>query len=105
MLNNIKPGSNITITVTKSPTTKSTRETIRRLLLSSVEYRQITAKASQRRTRTADWRPRAGRLWNNRPKVARLFLARVGESSTIQYRPQLMNDIASVSDYISVESA
>jgi len=105
MLDNITPGSNITITVTKTPRTKAARETIRRLLLSSVEYRRITQKAQSSRNKNADWRPRAGRLWNNRPKVARLCMARTGETSTIPYRPQIMNDLANIADYVSVEQA
>ncbi len=105
MFEDLKPGSDIKLTVTKSPTTKTAHETIRRLMLSSVEYRGITKRAQIKRTQTADWRPRAGRLWNNRPKVARLFHCRVGETSTIRYRPQIANDLASVASYISVETA
>ncbi len=105
MFEDIKPGSDIKLTVTKIPSTKTTLETIRRLMLSSDEYRKVTKKAQNHRRLHADWRRRAGRLWNNRPKVARHFLGRIGESSTIRYRPQIANDLKSVADYLSIEAA
>ena len=104
MFEDLKPGSEIKLTVTRIPTTKTTRETIRRLMLSSGEFRRVTKKAQNHRRHHADWRRRAGRLWNNRPKVARHFLGRVGETSTITYRPQIANDLKSVADYLSIEA-
>jgi len=105
MFHDLKPGSHITVTVTKTPRSEAARETIRRILLSSLECRKITKHAQNKRRKSGDWRPRAGRLWNNRPKVARHYLARAGETSTIPFRPQIANDLASVSDFISVEPA
>ncbi len=105
MADNLKPGSDIKITITKTPQTKAARETVRRLMLSATEHRTAMAHANNTRRINADWRSRAGRLWNNRPKVARVILGRKGETSTIKYRPQIANDLRSVERFISVEQA
>ncbi len=105
MFENFTPGSDIKLTVTRIPNTKTALETVRRLMLSSDEFRRVTKKAQDNRRLHADWRRRAGRLWNNRPKVARHFLGRIGETSTIRYRPQIANDLKSVADYLSIEAA
>lgn len=105
MFEDFEPGSDIRLTVTKKPASEAARDTIRRLLLSSHEQQKASKKAADHRRRHADWRTRAGRPWNNRPRIPRVFHARPGETSTIRYRPQLAPDLQSVAEYLTIEKA
>jgi len=105
MLENLKPGSDIKVTVTKTPWVHRKRETVRRILLDSTEHRRHRTEAAKKRRRQADVRTRAGRPWVNRPKIPATVRGLAGESATITYRPQLAPDLASIADYISVEPA
>jgi hypothetical protein len=50
-------------------------------------------------------RGRGGRPWPTRRKSSKIARVEQGESWTMPYTPLLQNDIASVAQYLKIESA
>lgn len=104
MSDQFKPGTEIKITVTAEPNTKRAEETIRRLMRLNTETQRTLRLAQRHRDRITVRRIRAGNLWHQRPRVARVVNARPGNTWTMRYRPQIANDLQSVSRFVSVEA-
>lgn len=106
MINDLKPGSTIKVTVTETPKTAAARHTIRRLMRMNTETQRVLKKAQRHRDTTVIIRRiRAGKLWHQRPRVPLTVRAEAGESWEMRYRPQIAHDLASVSKFVKVEAA
>ncbi len=103
MFDNINPGSEIKITVTKTPSREADVDTLRRILLLSPQMQHEHRKAKAFRAKRTVGGIRAGRMWYKRVPKSILIAGKKGDSSTIRFRPQIINDMKAISKYISVE--
>lgn len=105
MLDKIKPGSTITVTVTKTPRAKGDIDTLRRLARMNTANQRTLARMKNLRANITVHRPRAGRIWIQRPTVSKLILGKAGETWQMRYRPQYAADLSKVSKFISIKAA
>lgn len=105
MSDSIKAGSKIKITITKTPRAKGDVDTLRRLARMNSDNQRILARMKRLRAAITVHRSRAGRIWIQRPEIAKLVLGKAGESWSMRYRPQHAADLAKVARFIKVEAA
>ncbi len=104
MAKTLKPGSRITLCITKAPTRPDDVDTVRRLMRMDSRAKAALDRARRNRERTLVSHQRGGRQWAVRQRAGKLVHPEVGATWTIAYRPQIAADMAAVSDYISVKS-
>lgn len=102
MFEQLKPGSEITLSVKRTPTRPDDVETLRRLMRMSRSSQRALARAKSVRDRTTATHPRGGRTWKVRQTVGKLVHPEAGEAWTLMYRPQIAADLASVAEYVEV---
>lgn len=105
MFENLKPGTTIQCTVIATPKSQGGILTLRRLQKLNTGMQQELSRAYKHRLHTTIIGRRAGKQWYQRQQVPLRVLGRAGESWTMKWRPQLAGDLASVSQYITVEPA
>lgn len=105
MSQSFKPGQNIRCTVTRSIRTEDARDTVMRLMRQDPDIKRGLKKAQEHRLDTLVVRGRGGRPWPTRRKSAKIARAERGESWTMPYTPLLQHDLASVAQYLKIESA
>jgi hypothetical protein len=95
----IQPGSQVTITVTRSINTANAQKTIARVFLQDPAIRKTRRMAPKKVMHTR----RAGRIWNHRPRGSDAVVPTTGESATVQATVDVIRDLQSVSRYIDVK--
>jgi len=102
----ITPNTDVTFTITSTPTRPAVRKTIERLMWMQPQCRKDLAML-QRRRKQKDIRPtiRAGRIWFDRPRATRTARAERGASFTLHITPHIVNDLKSVAKYLEAKSA
>jgi hypothetical protein len=105
MLENITPGSQISVTVVKTPTNAAAAKTIVRLLSKDRAVKKDNERL--RKTRRDGFRqaPRGGRLWNIRVVKQHPVKAELGVSKTIKASLDVLTDLKSVSRFVEVKPA
>jgi hypothetical protein len=105
MIDRFKPGQKIRCTVTKAPRTEARIDTIERLMRQEPAIQKGLRRAQRRRRQEMNVYNRGNRDWYSREKCAKIVQAATGASWTMTFTCQLAPDLASVQDYLSIESA
>jgi len=97
-----KPGGKFKVTITHQITRETARKTLERLFMQC----KTASKEVVERTANFEAKPkrRGGRIWTKYPNKLHLDLAE-GTVATIKATPQYARDLASVSEFVSVEAA
>lgn len=100
--NLIVPNTKMMFTIIKEPIRPAARKTIERLMWMQPQIKRDLAML-QRRRKQKDIKLtiRAGRIWFDRPRATRTVRATKGSSFTIMVTPHIVNDLKSVSKYLS----
>jgi hypothetical protein len=98
----LKAGSTVKVTVTKSINRAGARKTVERLFLKD----KAVARPLERRSANFKELPkrRGGQIWTKRPNKIHPDLNK-GASATIMATPQAIKDLNSVADFVDVASA
>jgi hypothetical protein len=95
-----KPGQRIRVTISKSITRAAARKTLERLFMADKAF-AVPITARSRNFKDLPKR-RGGVIWTKRPNKVHPDLAR-GQSATMTATPQVLRDLNSVSDFVSVQ--
>jgi len=101
----IKPGSTITVTITKQPTNDAARKTLVRLLSKDANVVKENARLRQVRKVNAVEKQRGGRvrLWAGRLVKQHPVKGVLGESGQILATVDVLRDLKSVERFIEVK--
>ena len=105
MLESIKPGQTIRVTVTKEIHREDARQTVMRLMRLAPEIRRGLKKAQEIRVRTLVVRSRGKRPWEVRQPSSKVAKPVKGATWTMRYFPHIAGDVKSVARYVKVEAA
>lgn len=95
----VKPGTTIRVTISKSINRESARKTIERLFMKDKEI--VAPLAARSRNFKALPKRRGGRIWTKRPNKVHPELNK-GIAATILATPQSIRDLNSVADFVQV---
>lgn len=98
------PGTKIRCTITKVPQAAGTRETIERMMRQDPANIKALRNSQKARESKNNFYIRGNRLWGARAKCAKIVRVQEGNSWEMTFTPHVGNDMAAISDYISVES-
>lgn len=104
MATSLKPGSQITLSITKAPTRPDDVDTLRRLMRMDRKIQALLDRARTARKHTTRVHQRGGRDWPVRQNPPKFVHPEVGATWQLQYRPQIAPDLQSVADFISIKS-
>ncbi|MCC7349253.1 MAG: hypothetical protein IT446_01670 [Phycisphaerales bacterium] len=96
---NLKAGSNVRLTISKSINRDSARKTIERLFMQDktislpLEIRSRNFKELPKR--------RGGQIWTKRPNKLHPGLNR-GDSATVKATPQTIRDLNSIAEFVTI---
>ena len=105
MLDNIAPGSKVTVKITKRPTSAAAQKTLKRLLAKDDVVRKEDRRQTQVRKAGFRTHQRGGRDWEVRVVRQDLVLAQPGEQGTITASADVLRDLKSVQRYIEISKA
>jgi hypothetical protein len=97
----IKPGTNVRVSITKTVRRDAARKTLERLFMSD----KTVASPIEQRSKNFKELPkrRGGCIWTKRPNKVHPTLA-PGAAATVKATPQSIRDLQSVSDFVEVKS-
>lgn len=99
----LKPGHNITCTITKLPLAAGDLKSLTRLMrLDPANVRALRRAQNLRRQRMVVYN-RGNRDWVSREKCAKVVHAAVGESWTMRYRLDLSHDLKNLAGFLSIK--
>ena len=99
----IVPNQEMTFTVARAPRTSAAKKTLERLMGMQTSIQRGSKKLhTQRRLKDNVTYIRAGRKWVNRCRTTKIAIAEPGNSFTLHVTPQMVNDLRSVSSYLSI---
>jgi len=101
----IAPGQQVRCTVTKPPRAAGPRKTIERLMRLDPANAKSLRRAQHLRARRMHRYIRGNRLWTSREKAARVVRVSDGTSWSMPLSAQVVPDLKSVAQYLSVEKA
>lgn len=104
MFENIKPGQSITVTVTSVPRTDDRKSTIERLMRRDIAAKRGLRKSARMRRQNMIVYNRGNRDWYKRELCSKIVHLAKGASWSMLYTPDLANDFAAVSKYLSVKA-
>jgi len=97
----MKPGSNVTFTVTTMPASESLKKTIFRLMRQEVRVQRVLDKLAKGRADGGNrLKQRGGRMWNSRKVASRVSILKPGATFTLIFTPQISADLKSVEKYL-----
>lgn len=105
MLDNIDPGSRVTVKIVKQPTNTAAIKTLQRVLNKDAAVAQENRR--QEKVRKAGFRVkvRGGRPWEVRVVKQHAVEGKIGESGTITATADVLRDLNSVHRFIEVAPA
>lgn len=101
----VQPGSQINITVTKTPTNEWAAKTLSRIFAKDVNSRSARRDRKKLRTANTDGRQRGGRIWYVRPKAPRIIMPEKDSACTVFASVDVIRDLGCVSRFIAVKPA
>jgi len=101
----IKPGSTVTVTITKAPSNEAAVKTLRRILAKDTQAAASIRREKTIRKRVSTTRIRAGRPWPVVRGSIRPFLGEVGETGTLLATIDVIRDLASVERFVEIVEA
>ena len=100
----VKPGWNVEITVTKTPTNEAAAKTLSRVFGKDAKARKLRVRRKELRTDGSHPIRRGGRIWMVRPKAPRLVMPEKGDTCTIRATVDVIADLGSVSKFIAIKA-
>lgn len=105
MLDKLKPGQNITCTITKAPRTEDQAGTIERLMRRNPEAAKGLRKSQRARRQGMVVYNRGNRDWYKREKVGKVVHVTQGATWSMPFTLDMVADLAVVSGFVSIEAA
>jgi hypothetical protein len=105
MSDQFKPGQSIKCTVTKNPRSAAPVDTIERLMRMTPELKRGLKKAQRRRRQDMVVYNRGNRDWYKREICGKFVRCEKGASWIMPYSLHIAPDLASVKNYLSIQSA
>jgi len=100
---NMKLGSKITVTVTKTPTNAAATKTLARVMAKDPANQRVGRKRQKMLQEAVFYRRRGGRPWANRPKAPAMVKPIKGVSCQVTVTTDVANDLASVERFVAVK--
>lgn len=104
-LDTIKPGSTVTVKVTKTPTNAAGVKTLQRVLAKDPVQQKDVRRLRRIREQETQIHQRGGRQWHVRiPKPTKIH-GRAGESGTVKATLDVLRDLRSIEKFVDVRVA
>ncbi len=100
-----KPGQSVQCVINSVPRAHGPTMTIARLMRRDASIKKGLTRAQNLRRKRMHAYIRGGRMWYDREKAARIARVEAGKTWTMPWTPELEADLASVSQYVSVNAA
>ena len=104
-IDSIKPGQNLTVTVTTAPRREDDLQTIARLMRQDPAIKKRLKGAQKHRGKTLVVRSRGKRPWAVRRRVAKVARVEQGASWTMPWVATLNNDLRSVEKFLDIKAS
>ena len=104
-MNEITPGSKITVKVVKTPASESARKTLERVLMKSPAMKAEDARLKRARQNNIKNEMRGGRIYPRRVPKQHPVKGAVGDEQTITATLDVIRDLKSVERFIEVSAA
>lgn len=104
MLENVKPGQQITLTVEAEPRRDDQRQTIQRLMRRDPQTSKALRRGQLLRKRNLRTKQRGGRQWAIRERVGKVAHAARGATWTMTYTPDLEQDLRSIERFVAIRN-
>lgn len=101
----IKPGTIVSVTVTKNPTNESAAKTLSRLFAKDPVNKKERVRRKKLLATTMEVRRRGGRPWEVRQKAPRLVMPLKGDGCRIFASSDVIRDLGSVERFVAVKPA
>ncbi len=105
MLENLKPGQTIRVTITAAPRRERDVDTLERLMRFNPDAKRTLKHAQRRRDQTLLVRGRGGRPWVSRVKASQVVRAELGAAWSMPYFPHIAPDLRAVERLVKVSPA
>ncbi len=105
MLNDIAPGSTVSIKVTAEPTNDAARKTLRRVLSKDADAKRENARHAKVRKAGFSSHQRGGRPWEVRLVKQHAVHGKAGETGTVTATLDVLRDLKSVERFVEVTRA
>ncbi|HED54258.1 MAG TPA: hypothetical protein ENJ00_08670 [Phycisphaerales bacterium] len=99
------PGASIRCTITKVPGAKAKKDTIARLMRQDPANAKSLRISQKTRETKNNFYIRGNRIWGARAKCSKIVRVAEGQTWNMTFTPQLGPDLASVSEYLNIETA
>ncbi len=103
MIDTLKPGQRIEVTIIRQPRAEGDRKTIARLMRQDPTIKSALRGAQKHRANTLVVRSRGRRPWAVRRRCARYANVAVGAQFSFVYIPHLANDLKSVEKHLEIK--
>lgn len=97
------PGQVLTCVVQRDPRSHGEETTLERLMRRDPEHKRALRRAQRMRAQRLNVYIRGNRDWTSREKPARVVRAVKGATWTMEFTPDIANDLASVADCLSIK--
>jgi hypothetical protein len=98
----LKPGTAITLRVTKNPTNEAAAKTLSRLFAKDPVNKRARIRRKKLRAGALDVRRRGGRPWEVRTKAPRLIQPKAGDSCKIRATSDVVGDLQKLARFVEV---
>jgi hypothetical protein len=98
----LKPGTVITLKVTKNPTNEAAAKTLSRLFAKDPINKRLRVRRKKLLAGAMDVRRRGGRPWEVRPHAPRLIQPKTGDSCKIKATTDVVGDLRKLTRFIEV---
>lgn len=105
MAADIKPGTKISLTVTKNPTNEAAAKTLSRLFAKDPVNKRERVRRKKLLSDAMEVHRRGGRPWEVRSKAPRLVQPKKGDACRISATTDVLKDLGSVTRFIAVKPA
>lgn len=105
MLDNIAPGTKVTVKVTKDPTNDAAQKTLRRILSKDAAAKKENDRHAKVRKAGFSSHQRGGRPWEVRVPKQHARDGKTGETSTLLATADVLRDLKSVARFVEVSKA
>lgn len=99
-----KPGSTLSVKLTKNPTNEAAAKTLSRIFGRDSANKKARARRKKLLASSMRVERRGGRPWEVRSKAPRLVQPRPGDSCKVFATTAILRDLASVSRFVSVSA-
>ena len=105
MIDNVKTGDTVQVTITSRPTNRAARKTLQRVLSKDPQHKKEVDR--QRAVRDTNLRAkiRGGRPWYRRVVKQHAVEGVVGETGTVRATADVLRDLGSVQRFVEVKPA